>query len=218
MEQTVKILMTGFVTHDVKRFVVERPAGYDFKPGQATRLSINQPGWEAKARPFTFTSLADDLVLEFIIKGYFDHDGVTARLHGLTAGDEVILRDVWGTMAYKGPGVFIAGGTGITPFIPILRRLHADGKIAGHQLIFANRTARDVICRAELEHMLGDGLVLVLEEPAADCATGFVDRDLLGEQVKDFSQPFYLCGPPPMVKAVTAALKDLGARPEALVL
>jgi len=218
MEKTVKILMTGFVTHDVKRFIVERPAGYAYRPGQATKLSINQPGWADKGRPFTFTSLDDDLVLEFIIKAYFDHDGVTARLHGLTAGDEVILRDVWGTIAYQGPGVFIAGGTGITPFIPILRRLHADGRIEGHQLIFANKTARDVICRAELEHILGDGLVLTLEEPADGCATGLVDRDLLQAHVDDFSQPFYLCGPPPMVKAVTAALRDLGAQPDAVVL
>jgi len=218
MEKTVKILMTGFVTHDVKRFVVERPAGYAFQPGQATRLSINQPGWADKARPFTFTSLDDDLVLEFIIKGYFDHDGVTARLHGLSPGDELILRDVWGTMAYKGPGVFIAGGTGITPFVPILRRLHADGRVGDHQLIFANKTAHDVICEGELAHMLGDGLVLTLEEPAPGYITGLVDRDLLRAHVDDFSRRFYVCGPPGMVKAVTAALKDLGAQPDAVVL
>ena len=127
MEKTVKILMTGFVTHDVKRFVVERPAGYAFQPGQATKLSIHQPGWADKARPFTFTSLDEDLVLEFIIKGYFDHDGVTKKLHSLAPGHELILRDVWGTIAYKGPGVFIAGGAGITPFIAILRRLTHQG-------------------------------------------------------------------------------------------
>lgn len=43
MKHTVKILMTEFVTHDVKRLIVERPAGYDFTPGQATEVSINLP-------------------------------------------------------------------------------------------------------------------------------------------------------------------------------
>jgi ferredoxin-NADP reductase len=217
MPQTAKILMTEFVTHDVKRFVVERPAGYRFTPGQATEVSINQPGWEKKKRPFTFTSLDEDLVLEFIIKGYADHDGVTKRLHALNPGDELILRDVWGTITYKGPGVFIAGGAGITPFIAILRRLGKDRRIEGHTLIFANKTARDVILGEELRHILGDGLVLVLEEKTPGYEHGRVTRDLLTRHVRDFRQNLYLCGPPPMVEALQADLRNLGANPDSVV-
>ena len=125
MSETVRILMTEFVTHDVKRFIVERPEGYDFLPGQATEMSINIPGYEEEKRPFTFTSLTEDLVLEFTIKGY-PRDGVTQKLHELHPGNELIRRDVWGTIDFKHPGVFIAGGAGITPFIAILRRLRAE--------------------------------------------------------------------------------------------
>jgi len=36
--------MTEFVTHDVKRFIVEKPEGFSFKPGQATEIAINKEG------------------------------------------------------------------------------------------------------------------------------------------------------------------------------
>jgi ferredoxin-NADP reductase len=50
----VKVLEARFITHDVKRFKVEKPEGYDFIPGQATVVSINLPEWKDEIRPFTF--------------------------------------------------------------------------------------------------------------------------------------------------------------------
>jgi ferredoxin-NADP reductase len=218
MAQSAKILMTEFVTHDVKRFVLERPEGYTFLPGQATEVSINQPGWEKKKRPFTFTSLEEDLVLEFTIKGYFDHDGVTKKLHALKPGEELILRSVWGAITYKGPGVFVAGGAGITPFVAILRRLRQDGKLAGNTLIFSNKAARDVILEAEFREMLGQDLILTLtREDRDDYEHGRIDKSFLQQHVRDFSRNFYVCGPDEFVKNVAATLAELGAKPEAVV-
>jgi ferredoxin-NADP reductase len=45
-------------------------------------------------------------------------------------GDQLIIRDVWGAITYKGKGVFIAGGAGITPFISIFRDLSARNELA----------------------------------------------------------------------------------------
>ena len=218
MKHTVKILMTEFVTHDVKRFIVERPAGYDFKPGQATELSINLPEYEKQKNPFTFTSLEESLVLEFTIKGYPEHNAVTKKLHQLVPGDELIVRGVWGTIHYKGPGVFIAGGAGVTPFIAILRRLHADGELAGNTLIFANNTRRDVILHEEFREMLGDRLILTFShEQVPGYPHGRITREFLEKNVEDFSQHFYICGPPPMVDSLKSSLADLGASAEAVV-
>lgn len=115
----VKILTVGHLTHNVKRFVVEKPAGYEFIPGQATDVAINRPGWTDQCRPFTFTSVPDAHFLEFTIKIYTGHNGVTEQLAKLGPGDELLIHEVFGAIAYKGPGVFIAGGAGITPFIAI---------------------------------------------------------------------------------------------------
>ncbi|MEK7202691.1 MAG: FAD-binding oxidoreductase, partial [Patescibacteria group bacterium] len=132
MPYSVKILMTEFVTRDVKRFITEKPAGFVYTPGQATDVAVNLPELKDKTRPFTFTSLNSDLVLEFTIKSYPDHDGVTKKLHELKPGDELLISDPWGTIHYKDRGVFIAGGAGITPFIAIFRDLYQKGKLAGN--------------------------------------------------------------------------------------
>jgi cytochrome-b5 reductase len=218
MSPVTKVLMTGFITHDVRRFIFEKPEGFAFTPGQASRVAVNQPGWEKKGRPFTPTSLPDDRVIEFIIKAYPAHQGVTARMHQLRAGDEVLLGPLFGTFEYHGPGVFIAGGSGITPFIAILRQLARDGKLAGHSMIFANKSVEDVFLTKELRHYLGDRCTFTLDTGTfPGYETGFVTEALLRARVKDFSQPFYVCGPPPMTKAVTAALRNLGANPENVV-
>jgi predicted ferric reductase len=116
-KHTVKVLALEWVTHDVRRVVVEKPKDYDFTPGQATEVSINKEGWEDEARPFTFTSQQNDPCLEFTIKVYKDHDGVTEQIGKLERGDELIIRDVWGAIEYKGPGYFIAGGAGVISVI-----------------------------------------------------------------------------------------------------
>src|SRR5690625_5744086 len=56
---TLKILSTNYLTHDVKRFVVEKPKDFYYSPGHSAHISINVPGWEEEIRPFTFTSLND---------------------------------------------------------------------------------------------------------------------------------------------------------------
>src|SRR6185436_5996157 len=147
----VKILEAGFITHDVKRFVVERPPGYDFIPGQATEVSVNTPQWKKESRPFTFTGLREWNYLEFMIKIYEKHNGVTKQLGMANAdGDELIIRDVFGTINYTKPGIFIAAGTGITPFIAIFRDLYKKKKLKGNKLIYSNKTVDDVILKKEL--------------------------------------------------------------------
>ncbi len=98
-------------------------SGGHFTPGQAADVSVNKTGRLKEKRPFTFTCLPDDDYLEFNIKTYPSRKGVTNELLQLKMNDELILHDIFGTIAYKGEEVFIAGGAGVTPFISILRFL-----------------------------------------------------------------------------------------------
>src|ERR1700749_653561 len=117
MDHIVKLLEVKQVTHNVRQFRLEKPAGYSFHPGQATDVSVNRPEWKEEKRPFTFTAPDEDPYVEFTIKRYPDHHGVPDLLHQSQPGDQLIVRDVWGAIEYKGPGCFIAGGAGITPFL-----------------------------------------------------------------------------------------------------
>ena len=218
MNHTVNLLMSQFVTHDVKHFIVSKPQGFSVAPGQGVELAINLPGLSEQGRPFTPTGLAADRVLEFTIKGYADHAGVTQALHQLKPGAELLMSEPFGTISYQGPGVFIAGGAGITPFLGILRELARRGELDKQTLIFSNKTPRDVICEKELRHLLGDRCILISTGAAAP---GYehrrVDRAFLEEKIKDFDQRFYVCGPPAFMEAVNGALTDIGANAESLV-
>ena len=217
-EHIVKILKTETVTHDVKRFRVERPDGYSFTPGQATEAAINKPELINEKRPFTFTGLKDDPDLEFTIKIYKKHDSITKALNELKAGDELLIHDVWGAIHYKGPGVFIAGGAGVTPFIAIFRQLYKDGKINGNRLIFSNKTESDIILKDEFEKMLGKNFYNTLTREESDKYDNRrIDENFIKEQVKDFNQNFYVCGPDKFVKDIQTILTNLGASPESVV-
>lgn len=218
MEYRTTILMTQFVTHDVKRIVVERPEGFRFEPGQGVELAVDRDGWREEGRPFTPTSLVDDGVLEFTIKGYPEHQGVTREIHRLQAGDRLLMSSPFGTISYKGPGTFIAGGAGITPFLSILRTLHRRDELEGNSLIFSNKSPADIIGEKELKQLLGkQAHFLCSQQEDCHCQTGRVDKALLRSSISDFSQRFYVCGPPPMVESVNEALSELGASPETVV-
>ena len=219
MEEKVKIKSIGQVTHDVKQFVTEKPSGYSYTPGHATEVSINKDGWKDEKRPFTFTSLNDADDLEFTIKIYPDHDGVTEQLDKLKPGDELIIRDTWGAIEYKGPGYIIAGGAGITPYIAILRELNKKGELDGNKLIFSNKTDKDIILKGELDQMLGDKTTYVItDQEDTKYTKGYLDKNFLKEQIKDFDKRFYVCGPPEMTEAINDILQDLGANPDSVQL
>ena len=195
-----RVLYRERLAKNVSRYIVEKPEG------------------------FTITSLPSNPRLEFIIKSYPtdenpQHDGMTDQLgREVEVGDRVIFGDAWGTITYRGPGVFIAGGAGLTPFIAILRSLEQQQKIEGNRLFFSNKLEKDVFLQGDLFRMLGRAVVCTLtQEDHTDYESGRIDRDWLRQRVKDFSQNFYVCGPPAMVEDVQESLKDLGADPDVLV-
>jgi ferredoxin-NADP reductase len=210
-EHIVKILYIEEVTHNVKSFKIEKPKGYSFIPGQATEVSINVAGLRNEKRPFTFTSLNSSDFLEFTIKIYSERNGITNELGKLKPGAELIIRDVWGDISFKGDGVFIAGGAGITPFLSIFRELHYRKKIGSNMLIFANKTKEDIILESELKWLLGDSFINILsEEKSEGYAFGFITDEFLKTIIPALQINYYLCGPPPMMDGVLRQLANLG--------
>lgn len=218
-EFVVKILSIETVTHNVRRFKLSKPDSYQFQPGQATDIVINLPEWKNERRPFTFTSLNEWDHLEFTIKIYGDHEGVTNQLGKLKVGDELILHDVWGAIHYRGEGVFIAGGAGVTPFIAIFRQLQKDGKIGNNSLIFSNKTSNDIILKDEFEKMLGDHFINTLtNETTEKYDHRVIDEEYLKEKIKNLDQYFYICGPDPMIEAISNDLEHLGVKKDNIVI
>jgi ferredoxin-NADP reductase len=205
-------------THNVKTFRVTKPEGFSFTPGQATDLSLNEDGWKDNKHPFTFTCLPDDEYLEFTIKIYNNPDGLTHKLNTVEKGAEFEISDAWGAIEYKGEGIFIAGGAGITPFISIFRHLKKKNGIGNNQLIFSNKTEDDIILKDEFENMLGRNFINVITSQAdTEYYNKRIDKNFLKNEVKDLTQNFYVCGPDEFTKNILGSLEELGANAEALV-
>lgn len=205
------------LTHDTNHYVFSRPDGMQFEPGQAAELAIQKNGWKDAGRPFTFVSMPSDPDLEFVIKSYPDHDGVTEQLALLEPGAEVTIDGPFGAIEDQGqdqgPGVFLAAGAGITPFIPILKKRDLDGTLDGTTLIFSNKTAKDIILRGQWEAMQGLRTVFAVSDEKADgLHFGRVDKTLLAKEISSFDQKFYLCGPEGFVDAMRDTLKELGVK------
>lgn len=217
-KHVVKILDTVFITHDVKQITLEKPKGYKYTPGQATWVSLNKKGWQTKRSRFTFTSLTSSKTLEFIVKIYESHAGVTQQVGLARRGDSVILDEPFGAITYRGPGFFFAGGAGITPFVAIFRDLYKKKQIDGNTLVYSNHTASDVILPEELTKMLGKNFLNIYTRQHV---IGFrerrIDRDTLVTLVQNFDQHFYVCGPVDFVTNLKEILLSLGAKAEYII-
>jgi ferredoxin-NADP reductase len=209
-QHLVKIKSIKHVTHDVLQIVTEKPQQYNFHPGQATDVSINKNGWKDEKRPFTFTCLPDNNYLEFTIKTYPSHKSFTNELLQLKKNDELILHDVFGAISYKGEGLFIAGGAGVTPFISIFRYLQSKNETGNNMLLFANKTKADIILEQEFKQLLGSNFINILSEEKADgYAHGQITEDFLQVYIGSSPKYVYVCGPPPMMDAIEKILSNL---------
>ncbi len=211
----VKVLEVEKITHDVLRIKLEKPTGYNYTSGQGAEIAINKEKWDKETRPFTLTSIPSDSYLEFTIKTYPSRQGVTNELLNLKANDEIILSEAWDTYSYNGEGVFIAGGTGITPFLSILRQLKKDGKVGDNKLYFANKTEEDIIQKDEFLSILKSNFINVLsDEDNPNYEKGFITKEFIEKHNIHKAKYIYICGPRPMTKSIVEALTELGVKSE----
>ncbi|WP_245232654.1 hypothetical protein [Thiorhodococcus minor] len=84
--------------------------------------------------------------------------------------------------------------------------------------MLTNKTEKDVICRAELEHYLGERCVLTYTHEHDPSHEGrHTDATFLAAHIDDPEQLFYVCGPAGFVEAINAHLLSLGVHPDRLV-
>jgi len=194
-------------TVEVSLDPVRNPLG--FVPGQFVFLAFGGPsGWQR--HPFSVASASSDRRLEVAIKAVGDY---TRELRdSLRPGAPAKVAGPFGGFDYRSGGkeqIWIAGGIGITPFISWIRSMDGDFD-------------RDVAFFYSLAHE-SDGLYLdeiqraAAEHPTFDARVVIADRDgfLTAEKAvagrPDLAHVWvYMCGPPPMTKALAAGFRRLG--------
>lgn len=195
-------------------------SGMDFEAGQFAWLKIGSSPFVFEEHPFTIASTAESPHRkEFTIKASGDF---TQLLRGLRPGRRVFLDGPYGSMTTENLEsstgfVMIAGGVGITPMLSILRTLRDRADDRPHYLLVGARTEHDLMMRSEiyrLRHRLNLTVTEVVASPSRRWGgeTGRIDAALLKRRLPPLAQhyDFFLCGPPPMVIAVSRALRARG--------
>jgi ferredoxin-NADP reductase len=124
------------------------------------------------------------------------------------------------------PGVFVAGGIGITPFISMLRQAAHDRLDQRLLLLYSNRRPEDAAFLAELRELERRNSRFSLHATMTDMDKSTMawggERGMLDERkVKRFVGPliapvYYLAGPPAMVAAMLGVLRRIGVEDEGL--
>jgi predicted ferric reductase len=205
-------------THTLALEPVEH-AGLRFSPGQFAWVKLAGSAYTLEEHPFSFASSAEHPErLEFGIRSLGDFSGAIGDVE---PGTRAFIDGPHGAFSidrYPAVGyVFIAGGVGITPFMSFLRTMADRRDPRPVQLYYADKT-REAIAYADDLEQLGQRLdleiVYVLEEPPPDWTgeSGFVTAELLERRLprERVQRTYFICGPPPMMEAVQAALLEQG--------
>jgi cytochrome-b5 reductase len=113
----------------------------------------------------------------------------------------------------------IAGGTGISPMVQIIRSIANHPEDDTHaRLLYGNYNEEDILCRDELSYYAltrsNIDVYISLNNPPGKWAmgAGFVNEDVIKKGLPPPANDIIilLCGPPPMIKVMVAILKNLG--------
>lgn len=216
-------------TPEVKTFRLTEPSGADvpfyFKPGQFLTVTVEAQGKKI-SRSYTIASAPTRRDhLDITVKRE-EHGEVSRHLHDATSvGDPLEISGPAGVFTFNGDEagdiVLIAGGVGITPMMSVIRTLTDRAWPGEIHLLYGARTTRDFIFRDELEYLQRRhaNLHVVATMRRAEGTSwmgpeGVITKDFIMRSVPEIARRrIHLCGPPPMMAVVKAALTELGVPP-----
>ena len=198
------------------RVKLARPMG--FLPGQYVNVTV--PGTGAH-RSYSFSSAPGSDEATFLIRNL--PGGVMSGYLSERAapGDAVTLTGPMGAFYLRPvtrPQLWLAGGTGLAPFLSMLEQLAEQGSDQPVTLYYAVTRAADLVELDRVQALaarIGNvEVITILAAPEDDHPKkGFVTDHLTTEDFKGGDVDVYLCGPPPMVDAVRAHFGTLGIEP-----
>ncbi|KAL7626213.1 NADH-cytochrome b5 reductase [Parahypoxylon ruwenzoriense] len=211
------------------RSILGLPIGQHISIGAA----IPQPDGSTKEIVRSYTPISGDHqpgYFDLLIKSY-PTGNISKHMASLTVGQTIRVKGPKGAFVYTPNMVrhfgMIAGGTGITPMLQVVRAI-IRGRAAGDKtevdLIFANVTPQDILLKEDLDALAqqdaGFRVHYVLDKPPEGWAggVGYVTADMITKWLPKPADDvkILLCGPPPMISGLKKSAESLGfkkARP-----
>ena len=215
----VPVMATYDESRDIRTIRMARPEGFDFVAGQFLTVRVRADGRE-HVRCYSISSAPG-------ARGYLEISVkrlglVSGTLHAtVRPGSTMTIKSPAGAFTYPAdddrPIVLVAGGVGITPLMSMLRHAVDSEPTRPVTLLYSVRTAADLAFDDELQflrrrHAQFRPVIAVTEGPMRDdCHPGFITAPLIRDAVPHLvDAACFVCGPPPMMTAMTALLEQMG--------
>ncbi|KAA1015220.1 ring-hydroxylating dioxygenase ferredoxin reductase family protein [Paraburkholderia panacisoli] len=188
-----------------------------FLPGQYVNIDV--PG-SGQHRSYSFSSAPGESKISFLIKKI--PGGVMSTwLESAQTGNKVDLTGPLGSFylrAVERPLLFLAGGTGLAPFLSMLEVLARASSQQKVHLIYGVTRDLDLVQVDAIDAYVAKLPNFTYSTVVADTESthprkGWVTQHMPAEAVNDGDVDVYLCGPPPMVDAVRKHFDDNGVKP-----
>ncbi|UCO95899.1 ring-hydroxylating dioxygenase ferredoxin reductase family protein [Metapseudomonas lalkuanensis] len=189
-----------------------------FLPGQYVNLKV--PGSE-QTRAYSFSSLQKDGEVSFLIRNV-PGGLMSSFLTGLAkAGDSMSLAGPLGSFYLRDirrPLLLLAGGTGLAPFTAMLEKIAEEGSEHALHLIYGVTNDFDLVEMDKLEAFAAripnfTYSACVANPESSYPQKGYVTQHIEPKHLNDGDVDVYLCGPPPMVEAVSQYIREQGISP-----
>jgi len=200
------------------RIRLDDRAALGFLPGQYVNLQV--PGTD-QTRSYSFSSGPRAEEAGFLLRNTPTGALPTYLRERAKEGDRIEFQGPLGSFYLRPlqrPALFLAGGTGLAPFLSMLDKLSQDGADHPIHLIFGVTNDADLVKREELEAYAEklpsfSFAFCVADEDSSYPNKGYVTRYIEPEHLNGGDVDVYLCGPPPMVDAVRSFLTAQSVAP-----
>ena len=199
---------------------LEDRVGLEFKAGQYVNVTI--PGSD-QTRSYSFSSGPQDRDVSFLVRNVPQGLMSTWLAEKAKVGDAIEFKGPYGGFYLReieSPVLMLAGGTGLAPFLSMLDEVlkRGDSKYPIHLILGVN-TENDLVCVDQLDGYARlipsfTYATVIADKMSAHPRKGWVTDHIDAAQLNDGEVDIYLCGPPPMVDAVSKYLKDQNVNPK----
>lgn len=188
-----------------------------FLPGQYVNIDV--PG-SGLSRAYSFSSAPGERRITFLIKT-IPGGLMSGWLARARPGDTLNLTGPLGSFYLRdghAPLLFLAGGTGLAPFLSMLEVLGRAGTQQKIHLIYGVTRDLDLVLVDTLEAYSArlanfSFATVVADEASSHPRKGWVTQYMPEDMLREGSPDVYLCGPPPMVDAVRRYFDEKGVTP-----
>ncbi|TFV52580.1 oxidoreductase [Blastococcus sp. TF02A-35] len=185
----------------------------DHLPGQHYVVRLTAPDGYTAQRSYSVASAPGDPLVELFVERLPDGEVSTHLADVVEPGDELEVRGpiggwfVWDTVS---PALLVAGGSGVVPFVAMLRAARALGRTDLLRVAVSARTREELPYADELE-AAGALVVLTREANGIRPAGRLTAMDLV--PLVEPGQTAYVCGSGLFAEAAAQLLLELGVDP-----